>query len=218
MTTIVKFLRPLGLAAATVAAGSFILQSAPASAAQLVTNETFSAPLNTNGTVPGWATTGTNTGIVDTTPLNSGLTFGNVGAVGSLLNLTGPFTGSWSQSLSTRSGSTYALDYTFANYASLLGLTPAGTFQVKVGNTILDTLTNAGLTSGTRLNRTFVGSGTDILSFTFTGVAASAIDNVVVNGDAPLPSTAAPEPFTIIGTLIGGTAAVRMRKKLNLSK
>jgi hypothetical protein len=27
-------------------------------------------------------------------------------------------------------------------------------------------------------------------------------------------ATAVPEPFTIIGTLIGGTAAVRMRKKL----
>jgi hypothetical protein len=29
------------------------------------------------------------------------------------------------------------------------------------------------------------------------------------------PATAVPEPFTIIGTLIGGTAAIRMRKKLN---
>ena len=27
--------------------------------------------------------------------------------------------------------------------------------------------------------------------------------------------TAVPEPFTIVGTLIGGTAALRMRKKLN---
>jgi hypothetical protein len=31
-------------------------------------------------------------------------------------------------------------------------------------------------------------------------------------------STAVPEPFTIIGTLIGGTAAVRMRKKLRAAK
>jgi DNA-binding beta-propeller fold protein YncE len=31
---------------------------------------------------------------------------------------------------------------------------------------------------------------------------------------APSASTAVPEPFTIIGTLIGGTAAIRMRKKL----
>jgi hypothetical protein len=32
------------------------------------------------------------------------------------------------------------------------------------------------------------------------------------------PTTAVPEPFTIIGTLIGGTAAVRMRKKLKADK
>jgi hypothetical protein len=34
---------------------------------------------------------------------------------------------------------------------------------------------------------------------------------------APSGSTAVPEPFTAIGTLIGGTAAVRMRKKLKSS-
>jgi hypothetical protein len=30
--------------------------------------------------------------------------------------------------------------------------------------------------------------------------------------------TAVPEPFTIIGTLVGGTAALRMRKKLAAAK
>jgi hypothetical protein len=40
--------------------------------------------------------------------------------------------------------------------------------------------------------------------------------NVNVTTDAP--TTAVPEPFTIIGTLIGGTAAVRMRKKLKSDK
>jgi hypothetical protein len=34
----------------------------------------------------------------------------------------------------------------------------------------------------------------------------------------PTTSTAVPEPFTIIGTLIGGTAAFRMRKKLKAIK
>ena len=28
------------------------------------------------------------------------------------------------------------------------------------------------------------------------------------------PTTAVPEPFTIIGTIVGGTAAIRTRKKL----
>jgi hypothetical protein len=39
----------------------------------------------------------------------------------------------------------------------------------------------------------------------------TGIDNVIINSTA---STAVPEPFTIIGTLIGGTAALRMKKKL----
>ncbi|MCY7337684.1 MAG: PEP-CTERM sorting domain-containing protein [Chamaesiphon sp.] len=32
-----------------------------------------------------------------------------------------------------------------------------------------------------------------------------------------MAATAVPEPFTIIGTIIGGTAAFRMRKKLSNS-
>ena len=44
------------------------------------------------------------------------------------------------------------------------------------------------------------------------------IDSSLVNvGTGPViipPSTAIPEPFTIVGTLVGGTAALRMRKKL----
>jgi hypothetical protein len=42
------------------------------------------------------------------------------------------------------------------------------------------------------------------------------LDNVVLSSTSA--STAVPEPFTIIGTLIGGTAAVRMRKKLKADK
>ncbi|WP_373542583.1 PEP-CTERM sorting domain-containing protein [Chamaesiphon sp.] len=65
--------------------------------------------------------------------------------------------------------------------------------------------------------------------FVFRGIAEdSAIissfrlsgGNIVAAGQPyNLPaSTAVPEPFTIIGTLIGGTAALRMRKKLKSTK
>jgi hypothetical protein len=40
-------------------------------------------------------------------------------------------------------------------------------------------------------------------------------DNINVSAAA---TTAVPEPFTIIGTLVGGTAAFRMRKKLKLAR
>ncbi len=59
------------------------------------------------------------------------------------------------------------------------------------------------------------------------GYDASAIANTISYSDAvrsgnglvsinltSAPTTSVPEPFTIIGTLIGGTAALRMRKKL----
>jgi hypothetical protein len=47
-------------------------------------------------------------------------------------------------------------------------------------------------------------------------IAVNAMDNLYV-GQASA-STAVPEPFTVIGTLVGGTAAVRMRKRLQANK
>ena len=41
-------------------------------------------------------------------------------------------------------------------------------------------------------------------------------DDFIINNVVSGPQTAVPEPFTIIGTLIGGTAAFRLRKKLKL--
>lgn len=52
-------------------------------------------------------------------------------------------------------------------------------------------------------------TGTPFSNRTFTGY------NTFVSTSSPV--TAVPEPFTIIGTLVGGTAALRMRKKLKAS-
>jgi hypothetical protein len=234
MTTIVKFLRPLGLAAATVAAGSFILQSAPASAVELVTNGNFSAGAT------GWTTTGA-TSVVPVSTFTTGadaltiaLTsgFGNVAVVGSVpatVPAVGSFapiasgTSTWSQTLLTNPGSTYALSYNFANYSTLVTRPSQASqsFQVTRNGVVIAGTSLIGTSLATSIVPTltsFTGSGTDVLSFVFNGVTASAIDNVSVQGLAPTTGTAAPEPFTIIGTLIGGSAAIRMRKKLNLSK
>ncbi len=65
--------------------------------------------------------------------------------------------------------------------------------------------------------------------FIFRGIAESSAvissfrlsgANIVAAGSAyNLPaSTSVPEPFTIIGTLVGGSAALRMRKKLKSTK
>jgi Nidogen-like len=53
------------------------------------------------------------------------------------------------------------------------------------------------------------------LTFTSTGNAVVFQSPVVVNTDST--STAVPEPFTIVGTLIGATAAFRMRKRLKVT-
>jgi hypothetical protein len=42
----------------------------------------------------------------------------------------------------------------------------------------------------------------------------SLFDNVTFGTASASAATAVPEPFTVIGTLVGGTAALRMRKKL----
>jgi hypothetical protein len=65
-------------------------------------------------------------------------------------------------------------------------------------------------------DRQFVGfiSTTDIASIVFTTGASNAILDNFRFGTGSNNATSVPEPFTIIGTLIGGTAAVRMRKKL----
>ena len=54
--------------------------------------------------------------------------------------------------------------------------------------------------------------GVIVVSVISFPIAASAAP---IGFTAPPPTpTAVPEPFTIIGTIIGGTAAFRMRKKL----
>jgi hypothetical protein len=70
------------------------------------------------------------------------------------------------------------------------------------------------------LTQTTSGGGFENDNHTFLVPAASAISGTGVNlaglsvTAGNVNSTAVPEPFTIVGTLIGGTAAFRMRKKL----
>ncbi len=63
------------------------------------------------------------------------------------------------------------------------------------------------LSTGT--NYFLVSTGFDITDF---GAFTTTIDGPGIVTAAS--ATSVPEPFTIIGTLVGGTAAIRMRKKL----
>jgi hypothetical protein len=67
-----------------------------------------------------------------------------------------------------------------------------------------------------KFSQTFTASSPITANLVFassnSGVNGFIIDNVVLSSVSA--TTAVPEPFTIIGTLVGGTAALRMRKKL----
>ena len=89
------------------------------------------------------------------------------------------------------------------NTANGLGNTTNPPTNLSFTNTSLASIFGSGLTSGTVLQ--FQIEDTD------TGNNSGAY---VVNGSINSASTAVPEPFTIIGTLIGGTVATRLRKKL----
>jgi hypothetical protein len=75
---------------------------------------------------------------------------------------------------------------------------------------------NFGFTNGNGIGTILNGAdGTtaQVLSFTISDGSTDGGGNYgIVAG--PVDPTAIPEPFTIIGTLVGGTAALRMRKKL----
>jgi hypothetical protein len=57
------------------------------------------------------------------------------------------------------------------------------------------------------------GAGTFDRDVTGTSLTIGGAASLATTGPT-VPTAAVPEPFTIIGTLIGGTAALRMRKKL----
>jgi hypothetical protein len=63
-------------------------------------------------------------------------------------------------------------------------------------------------------------NGTDVvplnaLSFGFNDIVGRGTGGLVLTASSGSPQTTqVPEPFTIVGTIIGGTAALRMRKKL----
>jgi hypothetical protein len=65
-------------------------------------------------------------------------------------------------------------------------------------------------------------SGRTDANFTSSDLDASApylALGITLGYDAPAPtSTAVPEPFTVVGTIVGGAAALRMRKKLKSVK
>jgi hypothetical protein len=193
MNKLSNVLQPLVLTATTVLVSSFaILQSAPALAANLVINGDFET-----GDLTGWTANGNFLGVND--PGDNGTKTAYMGTTGSL--------GSLSQILTTVVGETYTLSYDFFSDGGI-----PNQFQVQVNSTILFDQTNIPAQAFTPYSFNFVGTGSDTIQFNERNDPSYLqLDNVVVD------VAAVPEPFTIVGSLVGGTAALRMRKKLKSS-
>jgi hypothetical protein len=102
------------------------------------------------------------------------------------------------------------LNFNFANGANLV--IAAGT-QFNGSRNSSSTAFSTINTSGS-----FFRNGTDItplnaLSFGFTDIFGAGNGGYTIQASTGSP-TAVPEPFTIVGTIVGASAALRMRKKL----
>jgi hypothetical protein len=94
---------------------------------------------------------------------------------------------------------------------SLVTNTGSSTFEALLNGSVVDSFSSTTDISITNNFYGFTGVTFDSIRVTAGGFnEAAALDNIQFSSAAQ----SVPEPFTIIGTLVGGTAAVRMRKKL----
>ena len=110
------------------------------------------------------------------------------------------------------------------DFMSLVLLGDSATFPFYVGfedrtiESFTRTFTRRFELQSTIPNRQFFGitSTKNIADFSvgYSSAYRSLFDNLTFGTASPTAATSVPEPFTVIGTLVGGTAALRMRKKL----
>lgn len=94
---------------------------------------------------------------------------------------------------------------------SLVTNTGTSTFDALLNNSVVDTFSTATTSTSSNNFYGFTGVTFDAIRVTAAPSGAAIIDNIQL-GTATAQSV--PEPFSIIGTLVGGTAAFRIRKKL----
>ena len=105
-----------------------------------------------------------------------------------------------------------ALNFTFVSNGVTVSIAPGSTFTRNINNDFgvgfanLDVIGTVANADGT--------VNIQATAFTFGDTLNAGGGNYGIVISPINPTAAVPEPFTIIGTIIGGTAAFRMRKKL----
>jgi hypothetical protein len=192
MKKIAPFLPILSLSITTVA--MMTLSATSAQAVNLFTNGNFET-----GNFSSWALSTNNDVFVSDGDNGTKTAFLGTISIESL-----------SQTLVTVAGTSYQIKYDLLSG----GGTP-NSFEARVNNTVLFSQANIAATAPffTPYSFTYTGTGADKLEFRFSDAGTYfQLDNVQFNGLAA--ATAVPEPMMTIGTLIGGSVVLRLRKKL----
>ena len=158
------------------------------------------ASAETQGAPPGSALANLFSGSLGVTP-NNAVRFDFISGSGTdfVYKLTNDLTFAYANNISytVKGGSRFASTFNNVNSGLTFGITSdAGSFFTdRTNNDVTPALTN-------------------VFAFSDIPGAGGGGYNLVAS---PLAPAAVPEPFTIIGTIIGGTAAFRMKKKLSSS-
>jgi hypothetical protein len=128
-------------------------------------------------------------------------------------NITPPSAGNFLSTSPT--GSPFIISFAQSQSAAAFSMVTnpgTSTFEALLNGSVVDSFSSATAFSNITNNfYGFTGVSFDAIRVTPGGSFSQAIiDNIQFNSAAQ----SVPEPFTIIGTLVGGTAAMRMRKKL----
>ncbi len=183
--------------------------AAPASAASLI-NETF-GPAGSDNTIAAGNTIGAFTvssGDIDL--IGAGGPYDFYPTNGKYIDLNGNNQGTITSTASP-------FNFTYGGTLSFLyGANGANrSATVSIGGTTLGTITASQSGVFSTQSYTIASGTTGALKFTSntSGNAGIILDSIVLNST---DATSVPEPFTMIGTLVGGTAAIRLRKKLKV--
>jgi hypothetical protein len=231
MTRVSNLLGSFAVASTTVAGGLFVVQLAPASAATFSSGSiAVNALLNSPAPPVQSFTVGGDFDQVGDTVTITSEGFATLDNEGYNVNAAGILT---TNSSSGPIGTffpapTGGATLNNANYGALLiGNSTLGykqVFPASAANGLGLSSVTTGLTTTVNVSSLFTGGITNgtVLQFlvndTFFGDNANGFTaSAVFTNSLPTPTTDVPEPFTIIGTLVGGTAAFRMRRKLKLA-